>query len=54
MKFSKNMYWWVVSVVALVAMVLNAIMDQWIISALMALMFVISGSQYFKYRKAGK
>jgi uncharacterized membrane protein len=56
MKYSKNMYWLIVALVALVAllaMILNVILDPWNFSVLMGLMFMISVSQYMKYRKWG-
>jgi len=51
---SKNFYWWLVAVVALVASVINAMFDQWFVSGFMVMAFILAGSKYFKYRREGK
>jgi hypothetical protein len=54
MKYSKNMYWWIVALVALLGCVINAMFDQWILSVACGVAFLISGSFYLEKRKAGQ
>jgi len=51
---SKNIYWWIVAVLALVASVLNAIVDQWFVCGFMVVAFLIALTNYMKYRREGK
>jgi len=51
---SKNFYWWVVSFVALVGLVVNLVVDNWFVAGVMSVLLVVSAFSYLKYRNRGE
>lgn len=51
---SKNFYWWIVCIIAGVAVFVNLIVEQFFVALLMAIMFYIAAINYYKYRVKGE
>ena len=50
-KISKNFAWWLITIVYLIATILNVITESYLVASIMSIGFVFSGYNYLKYRK---
>lgn len=50
-KISKNFAWWLVTIIYLIATILNVITESYLVASIMSIGFVFSGYKYLKYRK---
>lgn len=53
-KLSKNFYWWLVCVIALIGLLVYAVFNQLFFSGMMFFALLVALVNYLKYRKRGE
>lgn len=51
---SKNFYWWLVSILITIGLIINLVFSNWLWVFILCFLELISWNQYLKYRRKGE